>query len=59
LTGTSGHVIEHLHAVREVTGFSYVSIRSDWIEEFAVVAALGGRTPAGPAVSRREVHPSR
>jgi len=44
LAGTVEQVIEHLEAVRDATGISYVSIRSDKIEEFApVVATLRGR----------------
>lgn len=44
LAGTVQQVVEHLEAVREETGISYVSIRSDQIEEFApVVATLHGR----------------
>jgi probable F420-dependent oxidoreductase len=44
LAGTAQQVVEHLEAVREATGISYVSIRSDGIEEFApVVVTLRGR----------------
>jgi hypothetical protein len=43
LAGTVEQVVEHLETVRQATGISYVSIRSDRIEEFApVVAALRG-----------------
>lgn len=44
LAGTAEQVVEHLEMVRDATGISYVSIRSDKIEEFApVVATLRGR----------------
>ena len=44
LAGTVQQVVEHLEAVREATGISYVSIRSDRVDEFApVVATLRGR----------------
>ena len=43
LAGTVDQIVEHLEAVRDATGISYVTIRSDRIEEFApVVAALRG-----------------
>jgi hypothetical protein len=44
LAGAAEQVVDHLEMVREATGISYVSIRSDQIEEFTpVVASLRGR----------------
>ncbi len=44
LAGPVGQIVEHLEAVREATGISYVTIRSDRIEDFApVVARLRSR----------------
>lgn len=44
LAGAVSEIVEHLELVREVTGISYVTIRSDRIEEFApVVDALRSR----------------
>lgn len=44
LAGTVEQIVEHLESVRDATGISYVTIRSDRIEEFApVVAALRSR----------------
>jgi probable F420-dependent oxidoreductase len=44
LAGPVGQIVEHLEAVREATGISYVTIRSDRIEDFApIVAALSSR----------------
>jgi alkanesulfonate monooxygenase SsuD/methylene tetrahydromethanopterin reductase-like flavin-dependent oxidoreductase (luciferase family) len=44
LAGSVEQVVDHLETLREATGISYVSIRSDQIDEFApVVAALRGR----------------
>jgi probable F420-dependent oxidoreductase len=44
LAGSVDQVVEHLERLREVTGISYVTIRSDEMEDFApVVELLAGR----------------
>jgi alkanesulfonate monooxygenase SsuD/methylene tetrahydromethanopterin reductase-like flavin-dependent oxidoreductase (luciferase family) len=44
LAGSVDQVVEHLERLREATGISYVTIRSDELEDFApVVEMLAGR----------------
>jgi hypothetical protein len=44
LAGTVSQIVEHLETVREATGISYVTIRSDRIDDFApVVEAMRSR----------------